>query len=86
MVGGKNFYESPFNRVIKAKRQPGSAFKPIVYAYAIEQGFSQNQLILDAPVVFKGTGGGDDWQPENFSKNYSYLQWSTPFRTTTSTR
>ncbi|MGD8256661.1 MAG: PBP1A family penicillin-binding protein, partial [Desulfobacterales bacterium] len=70
MVGGKNFYESPFNRVIKAKRQPGSAFKPIVYAYAIEQGFSQNQLILDAPVVFKGTGGGDDWQPENFSKHY----------------
>jgi len=70
MVGGKNYYESPFNRVIKAKRQPGSAFKSIVYAYAIEQEFSQNQLILDAPVVFKGTGRGDDWQPENFSKNY----------------
>jgi len=70
MVGGKNFYESPFNRVTNAKRQPGSAFKPIVYAYAVEQGFSQNQLILDAPVVFKGPGRDDDWQPENFSKNY----------------
>ena len=58
MVGGRNFDESPFNRATTARRQPGSAFKPIVYAYAVEQGFAQNKLILDAPIAFKGTGKG----------------------------
>jgi len=70
MIGGRNFYENAFNRATAAKRQPGSAFKPIVYAYAIEQGFSQNSTILDAPVVFRGAGPSDDWRPENFSNNY----------------
>jgi len=70
MVGGRNFYESSYNRATIAKRQPGSAFKPIVYAYAIEQGFAQNQLILDAPVVFKSGHPGSDWHPENFSQKY----------------
>jgi len=70
MVGGKNFYENPFNRATAAKRQPGSAFKPIVYAYAIEQGFTQNTMILDAPVVFRGMDRDNDWRPENFSKKY----------------
>jgi len=70
MVGGKDFDESPFNRATKARRQPGSAFKPIVYAYAIEQGFAQNKMILDAPIIFKGAGKGNDWHPQNFSKTY----------------
>jgi penicillin-binding protein 1A len=70
MVGGRNFVDSPFNRAVDARRQPGSAFKPIVYASAIEQGFSQGQLILDAPVAFKGAGVDQDWQPQNFSKTY----------------
>jgi len=70
MVGGKDFYDSPFNRAIQALRQPGSAFKPILYAHAIEQGFSQNHLILDAPIVFRGANAGEDWRPENFSKTY----------------
>lgn len=70
MVGGKDFYESPFNRAVDALRQPGSAFKPILYAYAIEKGFAQNKLILDAPVVYKGGAQGKDWRPENFSKTY----------------
>jgi penicillin-binding protein 1A len=70
MVGGKDFNESPFNRAVAGKRQPGSAFKPIVYAYAIEQGFPQNKMILDAPAVFKGAREGSDWRPENFSENY----------------
>ena len=70
MVGGKNYYESRFNRAASARRQPGSAFKPIIYAYAIEQGFAQNQLILDAPVVFKGADQGRDWHPENYSQKY----------------
>jgi penicillin-binding protein 1A len=70
MVGGVNFWESPFNRVTMARRQPGSAFKPLVYACAIENGFAQNDLIWDAPVAFKGAKEGLDWTPENFSGKF----------------
>ncbi len=70
MIGGKDFFSSPFNRAIMAKRQPGSAFKPILYAHAVERGFSQNKIILDAPIAFKIPGQSNDWKPENFSRNY----------------
>ncbi|MBW2075856.1 MAG: hypothetical protein JRI58_14135 [Deltaproteobacteria bacterium] len=70
MVGGKDFQESPFNRATMARRQPGSAFKPLVYACAIENGFAQNYVIWDAPVVFKGAKEGLDWTPENFSGKF----------------
>ena len=70
MVGGRNFDKSPFNRATAARRQPGSAFKPILYAYAVEQGFAQNKLILDAPVAFKATGQDNDWHPQNFSRAF----------------
>jgi penicillin-binding protein 1A len=70
MVGGKDFHASRFNRVSMALRQPGSAFKPFVYAYAVEQGFAQNKKILDAPVIYRGAQDGDDWKPENFSLEY----------------
>jgi len=69
MIGGKDFYKSPFNRATSAKRQPGSAFKPIVYAYAIEHNFPQSKLILDAPVSFK-IAARRHWRPENFSGDY----------------
>ena len=71
MVGGKDYYESSYNRATMAKRQPGSAFKPIIYALAVENGFSQNQMVLDAPVAFKNTSSQDAWQPQNFSRTYS---------------
>lgn len=70
MVGGNSFAESVYNRATMAKRQPGSAFKPIVFAYAIENGYTQNMLILDAPVAFNAPGNGKIWRPENFSKTY----------------
>ena len=70
MVGGKDFFANRFNRATMALRQPGSAFKPFVYAYAIERGFAQNKKILDAPVVYKGAQDGQDWEPENFSLDY----------------
>lgn len=70
MVGGKDFSASRFNRATMALRQPGSAFKPFIYAYAIEQGFAQDSIILDAPVVFKGVRDGEDWKPENFSSEF----------------
>ncbi len=70
LIGGKDFSKSPFDRATAAQRQPGSAFKPIIYAYAIEQGFPQTKLILDAPVVFRGAKNGEDWKPQNFSENF----------------
>jgi len=70
MIGGKNFYKTPFNRATSARRQPGSAFKPIVYAYAIEHGFTQSRTILDAPIAFKIANRRNDWRPENFSGDY----------------
>jgi len=70
MVGGRHFPESAFNRATDARRQPGSAFKPIIYALAIVHGFTQASLVLDAPVIFKGGNNNEDWQPENFSKSY----------------
>jgi len=71
MVGGKDYDESSYNRATMAKRQPGSAFKPIIYALAVENGFSQNQMILDAPVSFRSSPSQNAWQPQNFSRTYS---------------
>jgi penicillin-binding protein 1A len=70
MVGGRDFSKSRYNRAVTAKRQPGSAFKPILYAYAAEQGFPQNMLIMDSPVIFPGPGDSPPWEPENFTKDY----------------
>ncbi len=71
MVGGKDFQESSFNRATSARRQPGSAFKPILYAYAIGHGFTPASPILNTPAVFPGATKDKVWQPENFSKTYS---------------
>ena len=73
LVGGFNFKTSEFNRVTQAKRQPGSAFKPIVYAAALENGFAPNSIILDAPFV-ESQGVGLRWKPENYGKNFTDQQ------------
>ncbi|MBS3808853.1 MAG: PBP1A family penicillin-binding protein, partial [Desulfobacterales bacterium] len=70
MTGGRDYYESQFNRATMARRQPGSAFKPIIYACAVEQGFEQDTLLLDAPATFKGATPKKKWRPENFSRTY----------------
>ena len=70
LVGGFNFRTSEFNRVTQAKRQPGSAFKPIVYAAALENGFSPNSIILDAPFVESQGVGLKNWKPENYGKKF----------------
>ena len=70
MVGGRDFNESPFNRSTNALRQPGSAFKPFVFGCAIENGYPQNMLILDSPVVYRGAEAGKHWQPQNFSRGF----------------
>ena len=70
LVGGFDFNSSEFNRVTQAKRQPGSAFKPIVYAAALENGFSPNTIILDAPFVESQGEGLKNWKPENYGKKF----------------
>ncbi len=70
LVGGFNFKSSEFNRVTQANRQPGSAFKPIVYAAALENGFSPNSIILDAPFVESQGVGLKNWKPENYGKKF----------------
>ena len=70
LAGGFNFKSSEFNRVTQAKRQPGSAFKPIVYAAALENGFSPNSIILDAPFVESQGVGLKNWKPENYGKKF----------------
>ena len=70
LVGGYSFKSSEFNRVTQAKRQPGSAFKPIVYASALENGFLPNSLILDAPFVSEQGVGLKYWKPENYGKKF----------------
>ena len=70
LAGGFNFKSSEFNRVTQAKRQPGSAFKPIVYAAALENGFAPNTIVLDAPFVVSQGVGLKNWKPENYGKKF----------------
>src|SRR4030043_398184 len=69
MVGGKDFKKSQFNRAIQARRQTGSAFKPIVYASALDKGFTPTSIIVDAPIVFEW--GDKKWKPKNFEGKFS---------------
>ena len=72
LVGGKDFKESKFNRATQAIRQPGSSFKPIVYAAAMEEDVMPSDHFLDAPITFKQAGSkGRGWSPHNSSGGYS---------------
>lgn len=70
MVGGYSFQHSQFNRATQARRQPGSSFKPFVYAAALDNGYTPASLILDAPFV--ASGGPDErfYMPSNYSERY----------------
>ncbi len=70
LVGGFDFYDSKFNRVTQAQRQPGSSFKPFIYTAAIDKGFTAATIINDAPVVFDAPGLEDTWRPENYSGRF----------------
>ncbi len=70
MNGGFSFLQSEFNRASQALRQPGSAFKPFIYALALENNYKPSSLVLDAPLVLEQ---GDDlklWKPENYGKKF----------------
>ncbi len=69
MVGGYSFSLSSFNRATQALRQPGSAFKPIVYATALESGYTPASVIVDGPITLTGANG-QAWTPENYEHDY----------------
>jgi len=70
LVGGYSFLRSQFNRATQARRQPGSAFKPIVYSTAIDNGFTPASIVLDAPIVYANDAEGKLWRPENFEGTF----------------
>ena len=69
LVGGYDFYQSQFNRALQAKRQPGSAFKPIIYSAALEAGYSELSVVQDAPLVFR-MAPGKFWRPQNYDNRF----------------
>lgn len=69
MVGGRNFVKSEFNRATQSKRQPGSAFKPFIYAAAFDKGMTPATVIVDAPLVFEDVAG-NVWKPQNFDEEF----------------
>jgi penicillin-binding protein 1A len=71
VVGGFSFAMSQFDRAIQAKRQPGSSFKPFVYASALDNGYKPTSIILDAPIEIEQGPGQDIWKPENYEKEHS---------------
>ena len=70
MSGGFSFKRSEFNRATQATRQPGSAFKPFIYALALENNFTPSTLILDAPIVLDQGEDLKKWKPENYGKKF----------------
>jgi penicillin-binding protein 1A len=70
MVGGRDFLKSRFNRAIQAIRQPGSAFKPIIYCAALDSGFSAASIIIDSPIVVEDQDNDFTWKPHNYEKKF----------------
>ncbi len=70
MVGGYDFRRSEFNRATQARRQPGSAFKPIIYATAIEKGMMPSTLLVDAPIIYTDTALQKVWKPTNYEEKF----------------
>ncbi|MBW3552956.1 MAG: PBP1A family penicillin-binding protein [Gemmatimonadetes bacterium] len=69
LIGGRDYEDSPFDRAIGARRQVGSAFKPFVYAAALEDGYSPSQHLIDEPLKME-LAGGEVWEPQNFEGTY----------------
>ena len=70
LVGGLDFGASQFNRATQSRRQPGSAFKPFIYAAALDNGYTPASLVNDAPIVFDDPSQERTWKPMNFSERF----------------
>ena len=69
LVGGRDFSNTQFNRAVQAQRQPGSAFKPIIYAAALDKGYTPASIIVDSPVSFR-MSRNKIWEPQNYDKKF----------------
>jgi len=70
VVGGYSFAQSEFNRALQSRRQPGSAFKPIVYAAALARGYTPATIVQDTAIVYEDDSRGFAWKPENYSEDF----------------
>ncbi len=70
MVGGSDFSKSQFNRATQSLRQPGSAFKPIIYAAAMDKNYTPATIVLDSPLVFNEVLNEGDWRPRNYDEKF----------------
>ena len=70
LIGGYNFARSQFDRAVQAVRQPGSAFKPIVYAAALHRGYTPVTILHDRPVVYSDPSSGLEWRPKNYNRRF----------------
>jgi len=70
LVGGFDYYASNYNRVVQARRQPGSAFKPFIYSAALDHGFTPASLINDAPLVIEDAAMEGSWRPQNVTRQF----------------
>ena len=71
LVGGFDFFQSKYNRVVQARRQPGSGFKPFIYAAAFDKGYTPASVVLDAPVVIDEEGNEKAWRPKEFESRFA---------------
>ena len=72
VVGGFSFSQSQFDRALQAKRQPGSSYKPFVYAAALDNGYKSTSIVLDAPIEIDQGAGKEIWTPKNYDTTKSY--------------
>lgn len=70
LMGGKDYGDSTFNRAVQARRQPGSAFKPVIYAAAIHKGYRPDSILLDEPLSLPGGRRGQAWTPQNYDHTF----------------
>lgn len=70
LVGGRDYKKSEFNRATQSRRQPGSAFKPFIYAAAFDKGLTPATIIMDTPIIFKDTLKDSTWKPRNYEEKF----------------
>jgi len=70
LVGGRDFEQSQFNRVTQARRQPGSAFKPLIYAASLSRGYTPASIVFDRPIVYTDEESGFIWRPRNYKRSF----------------
>jgi penicillin-binding protein 1A len=70
MVGGRNFEKSQFNRCTQAVRQPGSSFKPVIYAAALDKGYTEASILIDSPITYYDHSARGSWTPSNYDRQF----------------